>query len=106
MANRRERALLGRIHQVLNECGALRPSNPANTAAIFAHSPVLTECCRDVARAVAALGYGDEEGYEFADDYIADAEKRLARHRERGDIGMSSSPAQTTPTPTPPGEAS
>lgn len=83
MVNSRDRALLARAQAVLSEMGTLRPGNPAHTAAIFAHSPVLVECSRDLTKALGSLAHGDDDGYEWADSYLTDAEERLARHRER-----------------------
>jgi hypothetical protein len=78
--NAPERAILDRMDAVLRECGTLRPPNPAHTAAIFAHSPVLTECARDLS---AVIGYLRIKDYADANTRLDDVDARLAAHRER-----------------------
>lgn len=83
MANAEERDILDRVERIASECSTLRPPNPAHVKAIMAHSPVLVECSRDIARTIRALRY---RGYADAREHLAEAEQRLAEHRARTDL--------------------
>jgi hypothetical protein len=78
--NSADRKFMHRVYVVLNEVGTLTPPNPANTRAIFENHPVVIKTVRDVNSAISSYMFRDTE---VAEEYLDDADARLAEHRKK-----------------------
>lgn len=74
--NNRERAFLLRVEEVMREIGTLSPPNPADIKAIATNLPIATKASKELTCAVSAFR---RQEWEWAEDYLRDAEKIVAR---------------------------
>lgn len=70
--NKRERAILVKIYEGLNQMTGLSPLNPMDVRAVSANLRTCTGAARDLLSAVENLGFGDfKEAEACADDALA-----------------------------------
>lgn len=74
--NNQDRAFLARVEQVIREVGALYPPNPADIRAIATNLRIATKASKELASAVSALSRNE---LEWAEEYLRDAERTVAR---------------------------